>query len=501
MAVDNTGPDRGVGFPVVDGKAGTTTVGRRACAAAGGAVDKRLGARIAATSDWRSDYLLPFRKITEAAAVSPQAALAVSTAGLDYLRDTIEFTRDGESVPIRDMPEVDSPSLRNVLVQGSARPVTELVVPFEGRRLAGAELLRQLDTWVGDGVVEPGFAEAIGLVAANPEWLNTSDVPVVVLGVGAEMGPAFSLLRWGGRVVGVDLPNPAMWQRLISRTRESAGSLEVPVDVAAPTALDDRALAAAAGTDLIAKTPEVLDLIKAIEGPLVLGNYLYADGGLHVRVSMAADALAMGLADRGEDVMLAYLATPTDAFAVPWRDVEISRGHWQHRRTRLLQPPLHLIGQFEKNYSHVVTAEDGTQYGIADCLVPQQGPNYALAKRLQRWRAVVARSAGTRVSLNVAPATRTRSVVKNRALAAAYAGAHRFGIRVFDPRTANTLKAAMLVHDLRNPAAAANPEVDLANPMDLFSRAANHGGLWTTGYEPRSVLGCAAMLGMFESRS
>jgi hypothetical protein len=463
-------------------------------------VDKKLGARIAATSDWRSDYLVPFRKMTEAAAVSPAAALALSTAGLDYLRDTIEFTRDGESVPIRDMPAVSSPALRSVLVEGTGRPVTELVVPFEGRRLAGDDLLNQLDTWVTQGIVEPGFAQAIGLVAANPDWLDTSDVSVVVLGVGAEMGPAFSLLRWGGRVVGVDLPNQSMWQRLITRTRESAGSLEVPVDVAAPTSLDDGALAAAAGTDLIAKTPEVLDLVAAIDGPLVLGNYLYADGGLHVRVSMAADALAAGLADR-DDVMLAYLATPTDAFAVPWRDVEVSRSNWNHRRTRLLQPPLHLVGLFEKNYSHVVTAEDGMTYGIADCLVPQQGPNYALAKRLQRWRAVVARSAGTRVSLNVAPATRTRSVVKNRALAAAYAGAHRFGIRVFDPSTANTLMAAMLVHDLRNPAAAANPEVPLDNPMDLFSRAANHGGLWTTGYEPRSVLGFAAALGMFESRA
>jgi hypothetical protein len=26
---------------------------------------------------------------------------------------------------------------------------------------------------------------------------------------------------------------------------------------------------------------------------------------------------------------------------------------------------------------------------------PQQGPNYALAKRLQRWRAITAREAGT----------------------------------------------------------------------------------------------------------
>ena len=50
--------------------------------------------------------------------------------------------------------------------------------------------------------------------------------------------------------------------------------------------------------------------------------------------------------------------------------------------------------------------------------------------------------------MNVAPPTRTRSVVKNRALAAAYAGAHRFGVEVFEPATSNVLMAALLVHDL-----------------------------------------------------
>src|SRR5262249_60393369 len=75
----------------------------------------------------------------------------------------------------------------------------------------------------------------------------------------------------------------------------------------------------------------------------------------------------------------------------------------------------------------------GADPGINDSLVPQQGPNYALAKRLQRWRAAVAREAGTTVSLNVAPPTRTRSVMKNRTLAAAYAGAHRFRGEVFEP--------------------------------------------------------------------
>ena len=51
----------------------------------------------------------------------------------------------------------------------------------------------------------------------------------------------------------------------------------------------------------------------------------------------------------------------------------------------------------------------GADPGINDSLVAQQGPNYALAKRLQRWRASLARDGGATVSLNVAPPTRTKS--------------------------------------------------------------------------------------------
>jgi hypothetical protein len=94
------------------------------------------------------------------------------------------------------------------------------------------------------------------------------------------------------------------------------------------------------------------------------------------------------------------------------------------------------------------------------------------------------------VSANVAPATSTRSVTKNRLLAAAYAGAGRFGVEVFAPETTRVLMAALLVHDLR--AAAPAP----AHPDDLFVAAAAHGGLWRVPYNPRSVLGLAAVTGL-----
>jgi hypothetical protein len=160
-----------------------------------------------------------------------------------------------------------------------------------------------------------------------------------------------------------------------------------------------------------------------------------------------------------------------------------------------------MAGQFEPNYPDVYVTPEGREIGINDSLIPQQGPNYALAKRIQRWRALYSRAQGVPVSLNLAPATRTQSVIKNRALSAAYAGAGRFGVEIFEPATSTVLMSALLVHDLRNPSSVANPDTPLANPMDQFSALANHGGLWRTAYAPRSVLGIAALMGLLDSRS
>ena len=60
------------------------------------------------------------------------------------------------------------------------------------------------------------------------------------------------------------------------------------------------------------------------------------------------------------------------------------------------------------------------------------------------------------------------------------------------------IMAALLVHDLRNPESSANPDVPIAHPMQLFVDGACHGGLWRSPYSARSVLGFAAVAGMFE---
>jgi hypothetical protein len=66
------------------------------------------------------------------------------------------------------------------------------------------------------------------------------------------------------------------------------------------------------------------------------------------------------------------------------------------------------------------------EFFINDGIVVAQGPNYALAKRLQHWRAMLARSEGHPVSSNIAPSTATISVVHNAQFAAAYGGFPHF---------------------------------------------------------------------------
>ena len=505
----------GVCFPEGgDGKRSTSATGRAIFADSVRNVDPTLAARIEHTADWRGGYIGPLRDIVLDAAMTPDAALTISRDGLESAHRRFVFVRGSEQLPMWEaMRRWDRPGFGSVTVRGLQAPDRELSLPYRGRRIFGDDLRRQIDAWVESGIAEPGFAEALTLLLDNPDWLDLRDVDIAVLGAGAELGPTRSLLRWGARVHAVDLPRPELWQRLIAITRNTAGSLRLPIGLDAdgnpPFVVggtvhpeDDHIVAARAGADLLTQTPELLTWIAEIEQPFVLGTYAYADGAAHVRLSMAADAIATELLARRNDITLAFLATPTDVFMVPLAAVEESQRRWNSRGlSGLLQTPLRLMKQFEPNYTETFTAADGTEFGINDSLVPQQGPNYALAKRLQRWRGVVARADGVPVSLNLAPATRTHSVVKNRALAAAYAGAGRFGVEVFDPATSTTLMAALLVHDLRNPAAVANPATPLANPMDMYIQGANHGGLWRAAYSPRSVLGVAALLGMFESRA
>jgi hypothetical protein len=475
--------DTGVVFPAgPDGRRSTAAVGRAVVADALRPVDP-VGARAAEQeTNWRAGYLTHFRRLVEAGLASPDAARTIAAAGLDAVHGRLHVAGDGREQPLATL--LTAPAGRSLgtrEVAGEGEPERTFSLPFRGTRLRGDDLHRRLDTWAGCGVLEPSAAEAVREVAAHPEWLALPGRTVAVLGAGAEMGPLTALLRWGATVAGVDLPRPDLWRRVLDTARRGAGTLLVP------TGGTD-------GADLVREVPAVAEWLAGLPGEPVLGNYVYADGATNVRVSAAVDALTLRLLQARPETALGFLATPTDVFAVPGEAVAQSVRNYagRSRAGKLLGRPLRTLSAGRLLQRAYVAGADP---GINDSLVAQQGPNYALAKRLQRWRATVARAAGTTVSMNVAPPTRTRSVVKNRALAAAYAGAHRFGVEVFEPATSNVLMAALLVHDLHT---GGGPRHE--HPWQDEAHAAVHGGLWRTAYAPRSALGLAAVLGIGAAR-
>ncbi|MBC9956248.1 hypothetical protein J5M86_02815 [Yimella sp. cx-51] len=452
-------------------------------------VDPTGAAAVQRDTNWRRGDPRHFRRLVEVGAGDHQAAMTVARDGLAGLHQRMCWLPEtgGHDRALAEVFEGASAKapLESVSIAGDKEPERELTLPYKGARLAGDRLRERLDAWVEAGTIEPGVRDAVGLVLDHPEWLDVSDQTFVVLGAGAEMGPLRSLLRWGAHVVGVDLPRPALWAGLFDIAHDSAGSLTVPVEAAGVDASNPEQHA---GADLLHDLRRVGDFVQELAGPLVLGNYVYADGGVNLRLSAATDALALQLSRR-PDVALAYLATPTDVFVVPESAVAQANTNLDKAFLKSVRAPLRTLSGGRLLQRQYPPRHAGSS--ISDTVVPQQGPNYLLAKRIHRWRAMSAAADGQLVSMNIAPPTRTVSVTKNRALAAAYAGAHRFGVEVFDPSTANTLMAAMLVHDLRTGGYASKGGV-----WEAEAAGAAHGGLWRSPYDPRSALGIAALLGL-----
>jgi len=490
--------ETGVLFPLVDGRRSTQTTSRAVFAEATREVAPDIAHGIESARDWHKEYVRRLADIEAVSAASGKNALRVAGDGLHALHRHLVFRRGETEVPLEQAlrATTSGTAFDTHAVTGEGQRETRLAIPYRGRTLSNGDLQRQLDEWVRKGVVEPSFAAAIAEVEAHPEWLDARDLTVVLIGAAAEMGPLPALSRWGATLAAVDIRSPRVWEHILTAARSGSGRLLAPVSGGGD-------ISHTAGADLLTELPEIRAWLDTLDGSLVIGNYAYADGAAFVRVAAAADTLISDVCASRPDTSLSYLASPTDVFAVPIEIVEAAHASGlTGRRGRRISAPLRVLTgsrMFAPNYATIVDAEEGLRFGLADTVVPQQGPNYALAKRLQRWRAVVSRESVV-TSANVAPATRTRSVTKNRVLAAAYAGASSFGVEIFETETSSTLMAALLIHDLRNPAALSRPENDVVHPLHLFADGAAHGGLWRLPWEPRSVLPLAAVEGMLLRR-
>lgn len=485
----------GVQFASVEGRRSSQRAGKAVFADAVREVDERVATLIDATKDWRKGYMTPVRQIVRAGARSAKDALRIATDGLDSVQRNLVFSGDGGETPLdKAMASFDGPGFETVEVEGKGGGVPELEIPYEGRVLKGDSLRRQIDTWVETGSMEPSCAEALRRVTDEPAWLDLSDTRFVLLGAASEMGPLIPLSRWRAHIVTVDLPRRHLWEHILQVAREGNGRFSIPASSPERTS----EVVDGAGADLMTDAPRVRAWLDTFEGPFVIGNYVYADGADFVRLAAAVDALVADVLHSGSSASSAYLATPTDVFAVPESIVDETRSRRRGRPHHTLVRGLTRSRLYAPNYAETVEGE-GRRWGLSDSLVPIQGANYALAKSIQRWRAILAREEGHLSSANVAPASHTRSVTKNRLLAAAYRGAPRYGVEIFAAETTRVLMAALLVHDLRNPSALARSQNRIDHPYDLFAENALHGGIWRLPYEPRSILPLALVRGSIGS--
>lgn len=505
-----------------EGRSGDIVKAAFAASVAG--IDDATAAKVLKEKQWRNNYMPHIVNHVEACLASSDAACQISRQGLAFLYDQFRFVKeDGQSVAIQEaMTSLNTPCpFQTATVRGDASVDAREKIGFDtvkvpwsfslkaGKPLSGLDLEYELVKAAANGLMESSVIEAVRYLNHDQSWRRKlADTCFVTLGACSAMGPTIDLLSLGATVVAVDLGIPAMWERLLKAARKLPGTLVFPVRAGTGEAAPDEELASVAGCNMVAQAPEILQWLQTVypERHHVIGLYAYADGIDFVRLTLAMDAIAtemVKIRPKGR-VSIAYMCSPTDVFGVPVEAREESKRRYTMEgmgsvRRRMWQIPLRTAGlgriMTPNNEGRVEPLTKGRP--VVDCIVVQQGPNYAFAKRLQHWRAIVAQAEGTVVSVNIAPASHTVSVRKQKLLAAGYDGSHLFGVQIFNQQTSSALMTALLLHDVFFPEA--KPSSD--HPFGLFMHGAVHGGMWRQPYLLRSIVEPAAVMQLaFENK-
>jgi hypothetical protein len=506
-------PSKGVDFPldVKSNTRSTTVVNQGAIAASLAAVDPAAGQAAAAEKNWRFGYAKHIVRNVELSCGSEQQCLAAAKAGLEFLHRNFEFVLpDGKSISVDEAMKTIRGTFHTMEIVGTKPrdPNFEFYVPYQKfgskdvTNLKGKALQAQLDAWVKSGTIEADARDAVMNMVNKPEFCGAAlkDKYFVLLGAGSAMGPLRVLLELGANIIAVDIDRDFVWKRLIEMARNSPGRMIIPLKKPSSEIKDDADLFKSAGADLLNDTPKICNWIKELVPgkQLVLGGYAYLDSALFVRLAIAMDAIMAGVLEVRKDAALAFLCSPTDVFVTEnaCRDAQkkalAEMPLWQKLLKLVLSKRM-----LTPNAIKQAKSADGKQtYSIVDGLAVAQGPNYALAKRLQHWRCMLARANGHTVSTNIAPSTATASVVHNPQFAAAYIGMGYFPpMEIVYQDLSNAVMTALLLNDVCNPASAANPKNDIGNQICLFSKTSMHFGIWRMAFKCGSIGEVSALIG------
>lgn len=484
-----------------------------AAAIRGGGDDKTADACAKSGKKWRFGYARYFEKMVRLSCEAPETAIKVARAGVDAMHSSFEFIdSEGVTSPFSEyMAKVSaqkSPFETGTITGTGKRGVTEYRVPYlNGEVLAGESLNNKLDEWAEYGTIEDDCRDAIKSVVNNPKWMDLTGKTFVLIGAGSAMGPLPKLLELGATVVALDIPgcwgkgtkraSSGVWKRIIEMARNSPGKLVFPLSKPQADCKSDTDLFESAGADLMCQPAEILAWLRGNDvvgaGKFTIGNYTYLDGELHVKLSICADAIMDGLVESQgpTNVALAYLCTPTDLHVIPekaWLAAKTNSSFFGNPLGWPIEKLINILSRGAALVPNVVKPASGLY--LVDGLSVAQGPNYALAKRLQHWRAMLAYDRGATVSSNIAPSTSTASVVSNKTFAWAYGGMPYFKpYEILVQDTTNAVMAGMLIHDITNdkcwahPANRNNPKHPVKNTLELFKFGSFNGGVWRAGYK------------------
>lgn len=487
----------GIQFPIDarTQKASTSKIGKAIVHASLDAIKAPEAKKILTEKNWRKNYPYYLKALVKNQIHSSKNALNSAEQGLKVAFNSLQFHRDNACSTLHDaMQNINSHHFDTIKIQGEGdAEIAAWGIPYQGQFLTGQALLSQIAVWEKKGIIDPTNANALRTLNAHPEWFDLSNRTVVLFGAASEAGPLTWLSKWKANIIAIDLPNEKIWDKIQSTVKKGNATLIAP---AQKNAQGETIL----GVDLLNQTPEIANWLSQFEQQLDLAGIAYLDGEKHVRVSLAMIAIMQKVSQLKTDTSLMFMLTPTDIYAVPKRvfeETEIRRNNRSQVEKIISKAvaKVTLSHFFQKNDEQVFDSNKNISYGISDCIVIEQGPNYALAKRLQQWYAMLARQNGQKVSINIAPSTTTQSVIKNPLLKAAFEGADLFGVEAFSPETTNAIMAAIWLYDLNCPDSLSNPDNVLEHPLKLIMENANHGGLWNVPYLVRTALPFSAVYG------
>jgi hypothetical protein len=475
------------------GRVSTTATGKKvwldALAPLSSPLAAALSTEILNDPNWRKNYASLVNRMVNLQATSPAAeCLASCAAGLESLNSSM-LINDAPAPAAFTTPPPTPAKFSTSTVKGIASPAPHfsLLPPTSHTSfpalISHADLAKQARAWSTYGCIEESAGASLTEIANHPNPASlTKDKIFVLLGATSALGPFNSLAKLGATIACVARPG-AKLNKLVSSAEPTAATLLLP------TAADGKQ-----GADLLADAPAIATWIKSLpaDKQLVIGCYAYLDGEAHVRASVAMDLICTTVTAARPDTALTYLVSPATphASSAASAAAAIARFATQPVWHGLLSP----FGSFTPN----VCVKNNNNLFMFDGLSNMQGPNYALAKISQQWRAMVAKADNTLVSANHAPAARTENMVSHASIAAALEGMQCFEPLVsFDPETASGLMCALLLWDLSAPASKANPANKDAHPFELLVENACHGGMWGAAYTTDSIGTYSFLAGKF----